>query len=225
MFDLIATNPATDSLANERPVPPLPDFSSLMGRRAWCRLPIAVRRRFSHAEACDSRVVYGGTMQVVEATRLGRALAVLTGMFGKPIATLTGSDVPTVVHVYANHEAGGIVWERTYRFAGRTPLTVSSVKRLDADGELEEALGGGLSMALTIQEEAGVLTFRSCGYRLSVLGTRLTLPSWFPPGETRVTHRDLGNGSFQFTFSTHHPWFGRMFYQTGRFRRIQEVQS
>jgi len=46
---------------------------------------------------------------------------------------------------------------------------------------------------------------------------RIPLPHWFPPGQTTVIHRDLGDGRFRFILRTSHPWCGEMFYQEGVF--------
>ena len=122
------------------------------------------------------------------------------------------------VRVYDAPRRQGSVWAREYHFPHRSPVLVLSTKCLDGAGRLVEALGFGLHMALEVLEEDGDLLFRSTDYYVELIGLRVTLPRWIPPGQTTVIHRDLGGGKFQFVFFTRHPWLGEMFYQEGVFR-------
>lgn len=53
----------------------------------------------------------------------------------------------------------------------------------------------------------------------SVRARQIPLPHWLSPGETHVSHTDLGGGFFRFTISMDHRQLGRTFYQTGIFRQ------
>jgi len=67
-------------------------------------------------------------------------------------------------------------------------------------------------------EERGVLHFVSRGYYIDPgLGMKLWLPEFLTPGVTHVEHIDLGHGWFRFTMAVTHPWFGEVYFQTGRF--------
>ncbi len=193
-----------------------PDFQQLLGQAAWRRLPARVRRRFApHASAC--RTVYRGRMSAVRASRAGRVLAQLCRLLGTPLAPHRGKHVPVSVHVFDLPGARGTVWERRYHFPHRSPVAIRSIKRLDRDGMLLEVLGAGLRMRLRVYEADGELHFLSVRYFVELLGLRVALPAWFPPGTTHVVHRDEGGGLFRFILSIQHPWFGEMFYQEGVF--------
>jgi len=192
---------------------------AIIGDGAWRRLPPAVRERFGeHAGAVD----YVGTFDVVRASRLGRALAFFCRIIGTPVVARTGIDVPAVVHV--GPEAAGITWNREYRWPGRAPCFVRSTKVVDADGGLVERLPARLCMPLHVCERNGALHFVSRGYYLDLgrapSGRRmkLPLPRWLSPGVTHVEHVDESGGWFRFTMTVTHPFFGELFYQTGRFR-------
>jgi hypothetical protein len=201
----------------------------VLGEAAWQRLPAAVRRRFAEpAVAVD----YVGTFEVVRASGLGRLLAHLCRLLGTPVVPRTGRDVAAVVHV--GPRSGGVDWNREYRWPDGRGWLVRSTKVIDATGRLVERLPARLCMPLDVYEHHGVLHFVSSGYYFD-LGSRrsselrpeqgrwqLSLPAWLSPGVTHVQHIDAADGWFRFTLRVVHPWFGELFYQTGRFRAAEE---
>lgn len=190
----------------------------LLGGEAWQRLPDAVRERF--AETAPD-VTYAGAFEVVRASRLGRAFAWLGTLFGTPVVPRDGEDVEARVRVRAN--GAGVTWQRDYLWREGTRHEVTSTKVV-VGRELVEKLPARLNMPLTVTEEGGVLVFTSRGYFFDLgFGLRLPLPAFFSPGTTRVEHVDLGHGWFRFTMIVMHPWFGEMFFQTGRFCMTEDV--
>ncbi|MFL6575490.1 MAG: DUF4166 domain-containing protein [Povalibacter sp.] len=194
--------------------PSTPDFRGLLGEAAWKRLPAAVQDRFCASAHVHGVTHYRGSMKV-RASFLGRALAQVCRLIGTPVAPWVGDDVTMQVRVYESD--AGIVWERRYEFANRSPVTVLSTKQLDCEGGLVESLGAGLRMRLCIYEEHGQLHFVSTGYYFEAAGLRLALPNWFLPGVTHVIHEDLGAGNFRFSMSTDHGWLGQLYFQDGVF--------
>jgi Domain of unknown function (DUF4166) len=199
----------------------------VLGEAAWRRLPAAVRQRFAEpAVAVD----YVGTFEVVRASGLGRIVAHLCRLLGTPVVPCTGRDVAAVVHV--GPRAAGVDWNREYRWPGGKGWLVRSTKVIDAAGRLVEQLPARLCMPLEVYERDGVLHFVSTGYYFDLgpsdLTRRrsgrwcLTLPAWLSPGVTHVQHIDEAGGWFRFTMHVVHPWFGELFYQTGRFRAAEE---
>lgn len=197
----------------------------VLGAAAWQRLPEAVRARFSET-APD--VTYAGAFEVVNASWIGRFFAWLGALVGTPVVPRTGENVAARVDVRATRD--GVEWRREYEWedGGRSVVTSTKLVR---DGELIERLPARLNMPLDVREENGVLVFESRGYyfdfrfgdsRFGGLGFRLPLPAFFSPGLTRVEHIDLGNGWFRFTLIVVHPWFGEMFFQTGRFCAMED---
>lgn len=197
------------------------DFHRLLGGPAWRRLPAAVQARFAvTAHLTPTR--YDGAM-VVRASLYGRLLAQVCRLLGTPLAPWTGEDVAVGVDVY-NDATGALVWDRTYHFAGRKPLTVTSRKVVSPRGELVEVIQGGLGMVLALGVEDAALHFRSKGYFCRVAGLRLPIPAWFTPGCAHVVHQDQGDGWFRFSLTFTHPLMGETFFQTGLFREPGELQ-
>lgn len=186
---------------------------AVLGAAAWKRLPEAVRERFTETECC---VTYVGAFEIVRASRLGHLFAWMGSMFGTPVAPRSGSDVEARVLVRPN--AHGVEWIREYRWRDGGCDVVGSTKVVTADARLIEKLPARLCMPLNTYEAGGVLNFVSRGYYFDLgMGLKMWLPAWLTPGVTHVEHIDLGHGWFRFTMAVTHPWFGEMFFQTGRF--------
>lgn len=203
------------------PLAPRPlDLARLTGAAAWQQLSPAIRRRFA-ADHVDR--VYRGHLDL-HASAIGRAFAWLTRPLASPLVGTPEAAAPAEVRVHGDG-AGGVVWERRLVLAqGRRTQTVRSVKRLDADGGLEERTGCGLAMQLDVSVEHGALVFRSRRYVLALGRLRLPIPPWLTPGTCRVEHRDEGPGRFRFTLEMVHPLWGRTFFQSGLFDDPEEFQ-
>lgn len=207
---LAVTIPAVD-------YPARANIRRLIGEVQWLSLPVAVRARFAEHTASAE---YHGTFDEVRASFAGKLLAMCCRLIGTPVAPFTGTNVPATVIVFATPD-GGTAWQRIYRFAGRKPCVVESVKRLTREQTLVEALPAGMRMALDVYARDGILHFVSTGYYFELGGLRIRLPQWLPPGITHVQHIDLGNGTFRFTMSVWHRWLGEVFHQTGRFADVE----
>jgi len=83
---------------------------------------------------------------------------------------------------------------------------------------LEEQIGGGICMALTVCVEMQTLVFRSAGYHWRCRQLKVPLPAWLTPGNVEVRHREERAGLFSFVLTITHPWYGRAFRQILYFR-------
>jgi hypothetical protein len=192
-------------------------FRALLPSADWSSLPLAVRRRFSKRMKGGATVVYRGRVIVVEANLLGRALAQAARLIGGPLP-LVFTRGASVVTVTEDAVGQGQVWSRMYVRADGFPQVIHSAKRFTGPTGLEEHVGGGFGMALTVAAEEGALVFRSAFYFATLAGLRLRLPRWMEPGALTITHRDLGEGRFAFTLALDHPLFGRLLGQDATFR-------
>ncbi len=109
-------------------------------------------------------------------------------------------------------------WTRIYQRAGQFPQVVHSMKRFSGKTGLEEYIGYGIGMALRVYGEDQSLIFESCGYFLELFGKRLALPNAITPGKMRIIHKREGVGTFSFTLTLRHPYFGRLIYQRAMFK-------
>ena len=194
-------------------------LEAVIGEIAWRRLPKPVQARFRDPAV---RVDYIGEFEVVRASLLGWILARLCQLIGTPVVPRTGQHVPAVVRV--GPTARGVMWRREYQWPDKSTCLVRSTKVIEPDGTLVEELPARLCMSLDVYERNGALHFVSSGYYFD-LGSRskawrikLPLPAWLSPGLTHVEHVDEEGGWFRFTLTVTHPFFGELFYQTGRFR-------
>ena len=192
-------------------------FRALVGEDAWSRLPEAVRRRFSKRLSDGEAVVYQGCVVSTELTAWGRLLALAATAIGGPLPR-AGTTGAAVVVVTEDKRLGGQSWTRTYARPGRFPQVVHSAKRFCGPTGLEEYVGCGVGMALTVYAREDALIFRSEHYFVQLLGRRFVLPAWLTPGTLYVTHANLPDGKFSFTLQIFHPRLGLLMRQMAVFR-------
>jgi len=193
-------------------------FCALLGAAAWSRLPATVRARFSKRLEANTAVTYAGTIVQSRRTLFGKLLARLCGVIGGPLPMFDEVDVPAVVTVTEDGASGGQFWTRMY---GRTcgfPQVIHSSKRFAGPTGLEEYLGSGFGIALTVSADDQALHFHSDHYFLCLGGVRFRLPRWLAPGALTISHVDFGADWFAFVLVLHHPLLGEIISQTGMFR-------
>lgn len=192
-------------------------FRALLSSNAWATLPSAVRRRFSKRMTGGAAATYCGAVQAVRANAAGRVLSQAARLIGGPLP-LVYEPGASVVTVTEDPVGQGQVWTRLYARRSGFPQVIHSAKRFAGPTGLEEHVGGGVGMALTVAVESEALVFRSAFYFLNVLGLRLRLPRWAEPGRLTIVHRDLGEGAFAFTLALDHRWLGRLIGQDAVFK-------
>ena len=206
--------------ATPAPSPSLGDlrFRALLAPEEWAALPAPVRARFSKRLKGGDSVVYVGEVAETAITRLGRLFAQAARLIGGPLPLFDEVGIAAIVTVTEDGPSGGQVWTRIYARRHGFPQVIHSAKRFAGATGLEEYVGCGIGMALTVHVEDGVLLFRSAGYFVQLGRARLRLPALLVPGALTVTHRDLGEGHFLFGLDIVHPLFGRIVHQTAIFR-------
>jgi Domain of unknown function (DUF4166) len=215
-FEPRGRQPQPDCVRDE----PLGDlrFRALLSEQDWAALPPAIRRRFSRRLADGATVVYAGTVIETRMSRAGWWLAHMVRPIGAPLPISRDGDVPSVVAVTEDMAGGGQVWTRLYARRAGFPQIIHSAKRFAGPTGLEEHVGFGVGMALTVHVIDGSLVFRSAGYFIQLLGRRIPLPRWLAPGALTVTHGELPDGWFSFTLDLTHPRFGALMRQAAVFR-------
>jgi Domain of unknown function (DUF4166) len=213
---------ASEPRANTDADPVLGDlrFRALMTEEAWSELPLPIRNRFSKRLAGGKTIVYVGEILETRMSHLGRLLANATRLIGSPFPTACDAGVPSVVTVTEDMRNGGQIWTRLYARTNGFPQVIHSSKRFAGSSGLEEYVGRGVGMALTVHVEQCSLVFRSHHYFLELLGRRMRLPTWLSPGNLSVTHAERGDGSFSFILDVSHPAFGALIRQHAAFREI-----
>lgn len=192
------------------------DFEQLVGREGWWRLAPDIRQRFSEKPTAAQPIHYEGVMAQVGGNWVGAVLAQVCRLIGTPFAPWRACSVPVAITL-RHDAAGGVVWQREYRYAGSAPVLVQSTKRIAADGALTECIGYGIGMRLAVFEANAALHFLSLRYFWRIAGREFTLPALLTPGTVHVVHADLGQGRFRFGMTIYHRWFGLLFEQDGVF--------
>ena len=181
-------------------------------------MPKAVRERFSKRLCAGAAFTYVGEIVESRRTSPGRLLAQLCRLIGAPLPLFDDVGVPAVVTVTEDAATGGQFWTRMYGQVRGFPRVIHSSKRFAGPTGLEEYLGCGFGIALTVSADEHALHFHSDHY-FACLGTvQLRLPRWLAPGALTISHIDRGDGWFAFVLSLRHPLFGEILSQTGLFR-------
>ena len=211
----------SDSLwASQSEAPSVPDlrFCRLLGVDAWTRLPETVQARFAKRMLPGYSVSYEGEIVRCRMAPAGWLLAQMCRCIGSPLPLSLDTGVAAVATVTEDGIGGGQVWSRMYARHRGFPQVIHSAKRFAGPTGLEEYLGGGFGIALTVSADGSGIAFLSDHYFLCLGPWRLRLPDWLSPGDLRIDHQDAGGGRFAFTLSLHHAVLGELIHQVGRFR-------
>ena len=201
-----------------------PRYRLLLGGNGWQALNPAVQQRFGKRLTGGGCTVYTGVIGEARMSRAGRLLSWVCRLIGAPLpAGSLARGLPAVVTVTEDRYGGGQFWTRLYGRRRGFPQVIHSTKRFSGPTGLEELVGCGLGIMLTVHERQGALIFRSAGYFIRVPGCRLRLPAWLSPGRLEVGHHDRGAGRFAFTLDLTHPLLGQMIRQTVLFRDTKET--
>jgi Domain of unknown function (DUF4166) len=195
-------------------------FCRLLHPRDWAALPIAIRRRFSKHRGPRTTIVYAGEVLETWMSRAGWLIAQALRTIGAPLPTSRCVHVPSVVIVTGDTRTSSQIWTRLYARRAGFPQIVHSFKRFGGPTGLEEYLGYGISMALTLHVVDDTLVFRSRGYFLTLIGWRLRLPAFLSPGALSITHAELPDGKFSFTLELVHPRWGLLIRQLAIYREV-----
>lgn len=194
-----------------------PRFRALLDPADWCALPAPVQRRFSIKLEHAQTLVYVGEVSETRMTLAGRCFGWLGRMIGAPLPLAPGGRAAAAVMITEDETMGGQLWTRIYARPGKFAQVIHSAKRFAGATGLEECVGGGVGMRLTLQVEHRALVFRSAGYFLAIGSRRLPLPGFLMPGRMEIVHREERDGRFSFTLSVTHPLFGEMIRQIAFF--------
>ena len=193
-------------------------FRTLLGPAAWAGLPAPVRARFSKRLQPGAAVTYAGRIVHSRRRWLGAALAQLARLIGAPLPLHDDLGVPAVVTVTEDAAGAGQFWTRLYGQHSGFPQVIHSSKRFAGPTGLEEYLGAGFGIALTVSADEQALHFHSDHYFVRAGRLRVRLPRFLSPGRLTISHVDFGPDWFAFVLVLEHPLLGEILSQTAIFR-------
>jgi Domain of unknown function (DUF4166) len=193
-------------------------FRALLPDADWAALPVAVRRRFSRRLVGGNCAVYVGTVVETWMSRAGWLLARALRLIGGPLPTGCDAGASAVVSVTEGEGSGGQIWTRIYARRRGFPQVIHSTKRFCGPTGIEEHVGCGVGMTLSVAVEESALVFRSHRYFIALGGCRIVLPAWATPGALTVRHIEEMRGRFTFSLEIVHPRLGPLLRQRVSFR-------
>ena len=125
-------------------------FRALLSEADWLALPHTIRRRFSKRLSGGNTTVYVGEVIETRMSAAGWLLAQAARLIGGPLPVSRDAHVPSVVTVTEDVATNGQHWTRLYARRRGFPQVVHSSKRFAGPTGLEEYVGCGVGMALTI---------------------------------------------------------------------------
>jgi Domain of unknown function (DUF4166) len=195
-------------------------FRRLVGEAAWQQLPLPVQQRFDRVLAPGESAAFVGEIAATRFTAFGRLTAQLARVAGAPLPLRALERTAAAVLVTEDHDSGAQAWTRVYQEHGRLPQVIRSMKRFAGPTGLEECVGAGIGMALTVHVEQRALVIRSAQYFCRLCGRRFRIPDWLTPGRIEIVHREERRGRFSFTLTVTHPRFGVTIQQVAFFRDV-----
>jgi hypothetical protein len=148
-------------------------FRGLLSDEDWAALPPSIRRRFSKRLAAGRTTVYVGEVFETWMSKAGWCVAQAARLIGGPLPLARGVHLPSVVTVSEDAATGGQLWTRIYARRAGFPQVVHSFKRFEGPTGLEEHVGWGVGMALTLHVRDDALVFRSTSYFVQTAGLAL----------------------------------------------------
>ena len=208
-------------------IAPLEDmrFRRLLGLKAWSQLPQAVRKRFSRRLGPGLSVTYRGTVEYCRMNLAGWLLSQLARVIGAPLPLYRDEGVAAIVTVTEDGESGGQVWSRLYARHRGFPQVIHSSKRFAGPTGIEEYLGLGFGIALSVELVPGGIRFLSDHFFLRLGSQRLRFPGWLVPLRLAIEHLDCGAGNFTFVLNLRCRPFGTIILQRCAFSDGPEKRS
>lgn len=181
-----------------------PIFEPIFGSD-WARLPPLMRERFAIRPYSDDALILEGTLDVA-VSPLMRLVAKLSGTF----VSRSGRAVPITVRFRSAGHTVGLVFDRSFRFAGGEQRFVSCMEPVGGN-ELVEFMGFGVGWKVACRWTGKSVVFAHRGYVWRLFGMLVPLPLGLLIGAGYGEETPTSEDGFTLTAHAAHPWFGTTF--------------
>ena len=198
-----------------------------MSEADWASLPAAIRRRFSKrlAGGAHRRLCRRSAGNLDEPRRLvARAggAADRRPAADRRAARMCRASSPSP----RTRASGGQIWTRLYARRSGFPQVIHSAKRFAGPTGLEEYVGRGVGMSLTVVCARGRADLPQQGlFPAAASAAVSSCRAGSRPARIYVTHAELPDGKFSFTLQVIHPRFGLLIRQMAIFREVAAMTS
>jgi predicted DCC family thiol-disulfide oxidoreductase YuxK len=189
----------------------VPIFEPILGSD-WARLPPLMRERFAIRPFSDDALTLEGTLDVA-VSPLMRLIARLSGTF----VSRSGRAVPVTVRFRSAKHTVGVVFDRSFHFAGGEQRFVSCMEPIGGN-ELVEFLRFGVGWKVACRWTGQSVVFAHRGYVWRLFGILVPLPLGLLIGAGHGEETPTSEDGFTLAAYAAHPWFGTTFSYGGPFR-------
>jgi predicted DCC family thiol-disulfide oxidoreductase YuxK len=192
-----------------------PIFKPVFGC-AWRNLPLVMRRRYGNRPYTNDTVIIEGQVDVM-CKRYIRVLSPLIRLVGS-VPPYNQKNVPVTVHFVSWGDKRMVGFNRVFYFKKKEPYAFRSRMLPATDNEVLEMLRFGICVRMTCFWQDSRVYFRHKEYTLNVFGHFVRLPVSWIIGRVYAEERPVDDETFDTVVQIQHPWFGKVYEYTGRFK-------
>lgn len=192
-----------------------PIFKGIFGE-AWEDLPPVMRRHYANRSYSDDRVTVEGYLDVMCRGPI-RILSPLFLLF-RLIPPYNENNVPVTVDYESAKDTREFHFNRTFHFANNSPYRFRSRMIQVAGNEVVELMHFGIGWRMNYLWQDGKVILQHKGYLLNLFGLFIPLPLTALLGAGHAEETAVGDETFDMFVEIRHPWWGKIYGYSGRFR-------
>ncbi|MEM7054051.1 MAG: DUF4166 domain-containing protein [Pseudomonadota bacterium] len=194
-----------------------PIFQTALGDD-WHAMPEVMRRRFGVRPYSNDQVKIEGKLNI-QISPLLRLLSRISGI----LVPYQGNDVPVTVRFISGPDSSAFMFDRTFCFPGKEPVSFRSCMHYLKGNEFIETMRFGLSWRFACEWNGTRIALIHRGYAWRILGFNIPIPLTALLGKAEAEETPESEHEFSMWVHAVHPWFGKPAAYAGRFTITAET--
>ncbi|NOZ65999.1 MAG: DUF4166 domain-containing protein [Alphaproteobacteria bacterium] len=199
-----------------------PIFKAIFGAD-WDNLPEVMKQHYA-ARADSNDLIIAEGLMTVESSPMIRALKPLFHFMGT-LVPYEGVDIPVTVHYRARPDSDAFELDRIFHFPGRAPYRYRSTMYPVEGRQVAEVMKFGLCWRTFFSWRDGKVRMAHRGYGFRIFGRIIPFPIDFLFGWVYAEETPINDHEFSMMMEIIHPWTGKQYGYSGRFKIIQRRDS